>query len=198
MIRSSGTGSGWPARNRRTRIARVAAGTWLMPERLRPGRPVGRRVHVRLVVVRAVVDVGVDRVGLAQHVLATRLLYVVVAPRLGGLLLDALGLGAGHLGAGLGGGSLVPRGADGAQVGVGLRADLGGAVAARLLAASGEHHGCGRDEQHDDDSDDDDDGSGHGPSSDSPGARTRPGRMQPLRTASAPRGWGPAGRRPAG
>ena len=31
MIRSSGTGSGWPARNRSTRIARVAAGTWLMP-----------------------------------------------------------------------------------------------------------------------------------------------------------------------
>ena len=30
MMRSSGTGSGWLARNRSTRSARVAAGTWLM------------------------------------------------------------------------------------------------------------------------------------------------------------------------
>ena len=34
MIRSSGTGSGWLARNRSTRSARVAAGTWLMRARV--------------------------------------------------------------------------------------------------------------------------------------------------------------------
>ena len=49
MIRSSGTGSGWLARNRSTRSARVAAGTWLMAaycHRPRGGRGAGGRTRI--------------------------------------------------------------------------------------------------------------------------------------------------------